>query len=200
MLAKLYASSFSVGEILYLFSAERHLDGNDDFPLQSANEAQDHPLSLPDDEAQVSLAQLRHRLLTLELHEKSERHWTWPRIVAALSEAFGYAPTGASDPLLELGRHFFPETLRAAGQAVTDADLRFSVPLTSANPAMWNSPHDGPFRYDSASQTLYTRIPLFDAAAIEKLAHLRQLNAGEQKAVQDRPSAPLGAGAVRFSV
>ena len=48
VLAKIYASDFSVGELIYLFTADAHLDGDDPFPLQEENEALDSPLGLPE--------------------------------------------------------------------------------------------------------------------------------------------------------
>ena len=63
VLAKIYASDFSVGELIFLFTAGPHLDGDDPFPLQEANEALDVPLGLPDDEPEHALWRLRRELL-----------------------------------------------------------------------------------------------------------------------------------------
>ena len=50
VLGKITASEFSIGEILFLFTVDPHLDGDDPFPLQEDNEALDAPLGLPDDD------------------------------------------------------------------------------------------------------------------------------------------------------
>ena len=51
---------------------------------------------------------------------------------------------------------------------------------------MWNTPPDGPFRFDGgAPKQLWTRIPLRDEAVINKLEHLRKLTPPEQTAVQN---------------
>ena len=63
MLAKVYASRFSVGELIFLFTADPHLDGDDPFPLQDENEALDAPLGLPDDEPDHALWRLRQEML-----------------------------------------------------------------------------------------------------------------------------------------
>ena len=63
---------------MFLFTADIHLDGEDPFPLQDSNEAEDSPLGLPDDEHKHSLWRLRHKLLQVhvteeETHEVSQR-------------------------------------------------------------------------------------------------------------------------------
>jgi len=55
---------------------------------------------------------------------------------------------------------------------------------------MWNTPADGPFRYDVASSSLCTQVPLPDRRVIEKLIHVRQLNPTEAQAVQNLYCAP----------
>ena len=47
VLLKIYLSNFGVGEIIFLFTADPHVDGDDPFPLQEHNEALDSPLELP---------------------------------------------------------------------------------------------------------------------------------------------------------
>src|SRR5262249_24153001 len=48
VLGKVYASGFSVGEILFLFTTLDHLDGDDPFPLADPDETADDPLALPE--------------------------------------------------------------------------------------------------------------------------------------------------------
>jgi hypothetical protein len=189
VLAKICASHFGVGELLYLFTADDHLDGDDPFPLQEINEALDLPLGLPDDEHKHSLYALRKKLLSVEISEEETHKWTWPRITAALHHEFGYPSTGP-DPLLSLGQHFFPAILESHGTPVTAVEQQYRVALPGANPAMWNTPPDGPFRYDPAGPSLWTQVPLPDRRVIEKLIHLRQLKANEAQAVQNLYCAP----------
>ncbi|TDR82725.1 neuraminidase-like domain-containing protein [Paludibacterium purpuratum] len=181
VLAKLYASAFSVGEVLYLFSADAHLDGDDPFPLQTANEALDLPLDLPDELHEASLWHLRRELLALTVAPHDAHHWTWARISASLRDDFGFQPPAGGDTWQTLGQHFFPSMLGAS-----PLDRRFGVPLPGSNPLMWNTPLDGPFQYDAATQSLWTQLPLRDEAVIEKLAAMRPLaTAAEQQAVQN---------------
>ncbi len=199
VLAKIYASDFSVGEILYIFTSADALDGDDPFPLQEENEALDWPLGLPDDEPEFSLRQLRHKLLEAHVAGEEVHEWHWPRVEAVLQNDFGFA----LNDILALGRHFFPAILDRAGHPVDTASTRYvsSLPLANTSAPMWNAPPDGPFYYDPAAQQLWTRLPMTDAAVIEKLAHVRSLNADEQKAVQDlyfQPRAMLAAFAMIF--
>lgn len=189
VLAKIYGSHFGVGELLYLFTADDHLDGDDPFPLQEPNEALDLPLGLPDDEHKHSLWALREKLLKVEISDEDAHEWTWPRITSTLRNEFGYSSTGP-DPLLSLGQHFFPAILEAHGMPVTTLEQQYRVPLAGANPAMWNTPPDGPFRYDVATASLWTQVPLPDRRVIEKLMHVRQLNPAEEKAVQNLYCSP----------
>ncbi|MEU0988143.1 neuraminidase-like domain-containing protein [Streptomyces sp. NPDC005953] len=204
VLGKIYASDFGIGEILFLFTADDHLGGDDPFPLQPQNEALDSPLGLPDDETGFSLWSLRDTLLAVEVTDEEASAWTWPRIVHSLRDDFGFAPPiGGPDPLLVLGQHLFPTVLTAAGYQVSDMfrQYRTPLPLHETSPAMWNTPLDGPFRYDSATEQLWTRIPLTDEAVIAKLSRIRQLKPGEQTAVQElyfRPRADLTPFALVF--
>ncbi len=111
VLAKIYASNFSIGEILFLFTAEPHLDGEDPFPLQDEDEAEDQPLGLPEEEHRHSLWELRRKLLHVEVGHEDAQHWTWRRIESALTHEFGFdAPT-----VTAFGEHFFPQILEAQG-------------------------------------------------------------------------------------
>ena len=199
VLAKIYASDFSVGELIYLFTALEHLDGDDPFPLQPDLEALDLPLELPEDERTHSLWRLRHELLRVEIKEEEHERWPWRRIEAALRNEFGFDPAA----VLALGEHFFPGILADAGQPVSPASARFVTPLSAANtnPAMWDNPPDGPFHYDSVSEQLSIELPLHDHEVIPKLAQVYDLDSAEQEAVQDlvfQPRALLAGFALLF--
>ncbi len=185
VLAKIYASDFGIGEILYLFTAEEHLGGDDPFPLPPKNEAADEPFEFPDDEAKYSLWELRQKLISAKIADKEASTWTWPRIEGALQQEFGMDTTTGMDAWLSLGRHFFPNILESCGITVDIPNRRYRVALNDTAPLMWNTPPDGPFRYDQHERELWTQIPLTDEAVLAKLSRLRQLNAEEQQAVRD---------------
>ena len=186
ILAKIYASKSTVGELIFLFTAQPHLDGDDPFPQQTDNEANDSPFGLPDDEDPDSLWSLRKKLISVELNEEQATQWSWPRIESSMRDDFGMDDVGYVF-LLSLGQHFFPNILSENGIMVSTAQRRYSTPLASGSTAalMWNTPPGGPFSYDSASEELYALIPLTDEAVMAKLATLRQLIPAEQQAVQD---------------
>lgn len=185
VLAKIYASDFGVGEILFLFTTDDHLGGDDPFPLQPRNEALDSPLSLPDDEACYSLWALRGKLLAVSLTDEDVHLWTWTRIEASLRDEFGFTATGDPDPLLSLGEHFFPTILESCGCQVDPLKRQYRVDLVDTPAPMWNTPPNGPFRYDSVGKKLWTQLPLTDEAVLAKLSRIRQLKPDEQRAVQD---------------
>ncbi|GHO56150.1 neuraminidase-like domain-containing protein [Ktedonobacter robiniae] len=205
VLSKIYASDFSVGEILFLFTAGNHLDGDDPFPLPDDNEGLDFPLAFPDDDDEegFSLWALRRKLLNVRISEEEAERWTWRHIESSLRHEFGYEQIASADPLLSIGEHFFPGVLSACGNHVDTKPRQYRVPLTAAstNPAMWNTP-DSPFRYDTSTQELWIRLPLTDEEMFEKLSHIRELNQEEQDAVQNLYFAPrvdLAAFAFIFS-
>ena len=186
ILSKIYASDFGIGEILFLFTVDPHLDGDDQFPLQPDNEALDSPLGLPDDEVMWSLCALRQKLLTVSVSDEEARAWTWTSIDTVLREEFGYAPAaGDPDHLLSLGEHFFPTILETCGCQVDPLKRQYRVDLDNTPAPMWNTPPDGPFRYDSAGEKLWTQLSLTDEAVIAKLSRIRQLNSDERRAVQE---------------
>lgn len=186
VLAKICGSHFGIGELLYLFTADEHVDGDDPFPLQERNEALDLPLGLPEDEPGHSLWALRSRLLSAQVPEEEAEEWTWAQIHQRLREDFGYAPPpGGPDPLTSLGEHFFPSVLESEEIPVPHAQRRYRVPLAGSQPQLWNTPPGGPFHYDAATSELSARLPLADEAVIRKLASMRQLNAAETQAAQD---------------
>ena len=200
ILAKIYASDFSIGEILYLFTTQDHLDGDDPFALQPDNEALDSPLDLPDDSGEHSLWRLRAKLLDAEAEGDDDEALGWKRTEAELQSLLGFAAADAR----ALGAHFFPGVLRMAGYPIDEAAIRFVSTLAAADTtaATWNVPPDGPFQNDSASQQLWTRAPLDDRAVLRKLMHVHDLNPQEQAAVQDlyfQPRALLARFALLFS-
>lgn len=196
VLAKIYASPFGVGEILFLFTGDPHLPGDDPFPLQPDNEALESPLGLPDDERPFSLWDLRRKLLAVEVSDDEAMAWSWMRIEAALRGEFGYTtPAVGPDPLLTLGRHFFPGALEEAGLPVSLTQRQYRTTLAPPTPParypeLWNTPPGGPFRYDLAAKELYTALPLTDEDVIVKLGRLRPLNPAEQDAVRELYFAP----------
>ncbi|QEL71780.1 MULTISPECIES: neuraminidase-like domain-containing protein [unclassified Bacillus cereus group] len=189
ILVKIYASEFKVGELLFLFTNEEHLQGDDPFPLQTANEAKDSPLGLPDDEDRNSLWTLRKKLLAVNVNAEASKKWTWMRMETVLREEFGYTLQPASNKWLSLGQHFFPSVLEDNGISVSSAQRQYRVKLPISTPTselMWNTPPDGPFHYDASAQELWTEVPLSDEAVLTKISRIRQLkNPKEQGAVRD---------------
>jgi hypothetical protein len=185
VLVKVCASGWGVGEILYLFTDE-HLDGEDPFPLEEANEALDLPLDLPDDAHDHSLWALRRKLLDVQVSEAEMGEWTWTRIEASLRDEFGYQPEpGTPDYLGSLGTHFFPGVVEACGNPVALKERQYRVQFPGSSPALWNVPADGPFHYEKDTGELWTQLPLRDGAVIEKLSQSRPLSAEEQRAAQN---------------
>ncbi|PYP83713.1 MAG: insecticidal toxin complex protein [Blastocatellia bacterium AA13] len=186
ILAKIYASEFGVGEILFLFTNDEHLDGDDPFPLQTSNEAHDSPLGLPDDDDENSLCTLRKKLMSVEPKAEDAERWSWSRMENALRTEFGFAPPAGNNKWLSLGQHFFPSVLAESGIAVGAPQRQYRVSLVlPTSELMWNTPPDGPFHYDATAQELWTQVPLTDEAVLAKLGRIRQLTPSEQSAVRD---------------
>jgi hypothetical protein len=190
ILAKIYASEFRVGELRFLFTSKEHLQGDDPFPLQTANEAKDSPLSLPDDEDQFSLWALRQKLMAVEISAEAAQQWTWTRMETVLKDEFSFSPASDYNPWLSLGQHFFPTVLADSGIAVSPTQQQYRVSLGSTVELMWNTPPEGPFHYDPPEESeesgeLWTQIPLTDEAVLAKLSRIRQLSSSEQRAVRD---------------
>ena len=85
------ASSCLEGELIYLFNAQSSPDCETPFMLQGAEDAVNYPLDLPENHEPYSLWKLREHLLAVEVSEHEACEWTWPRIVAELRGADGYA-------------------------------------------------------------------------------------------------------------
>ncbi|HWN67040.1 MAG TPA: neuraminidase-like domain-containing protein [Haliangium sp.] len=186
ILAKIYASSFGVGEILFLFTVADHLNGDDPLPLASDNETLDSPLDLPDDDPSYSLWELRRKLLAVEVSDDDVESWTWARIDASLREEFGFDPASfGTDPLVSFAQHFFPTILEQYGSVVEPSKRQYRVTLDTTAPLMWNTPPHGPFRYDVATKELWTELPLQDEAVLKKISRVKPLSSAEQQAVQD---------------
>ncbi|MGH3803076.1 MAG: neuraminidase-like domain-containing protein, partial [Pseudonocardiaceae bacterium] len=205
VLGKIYAADFGIGELLFLFTSDDHLDGEDPFPLQPQNEALGSPLGLPDDEIGFSLWELRRKLLDVDVSDSDASAWSWGRISNTLRAEFGFEPSnGSPDPLLVLGEHFFPSILTDGGYPVPvgNRQYRTGLPLADTSALMWNTPPDGPFRYDIAAEQLWTLLPLSDESVIAKLSRIRQLKPDEQTAVRElyfRPRADLAPFAFVFA-
>jgi Tc toxin complex TcA C-terminal TcB-binding domain len=188
VLSKIYASRFGVGEILFLFTVEDALEGDDPFRLPTEEESLDSPLDLPDDGRAFSLWSLRRALRDVNVSDEDVHAWTWPRIERSLREELGFAlPAVGPDPVLELGRHFFPEHLEHTGTTAAPKGRQYRQHLlaTDTSPAMWNAPGDGPFRYDTSAQELWTAIPLKDESVLEKLSRIRQLSTTESQVLRE---------------
>jgi Tc toxin complex TcA C-terminal TcB-binding domain len=204
VLAKICASALTVGELIFAFTADPHLDGDDPFPLTTENEALDDPLALPQGESGHGLWRLREELLAAEAPDDDEDDdedgaWPWRRIETVLETEFGFAGSG----IIALGWHFFPRVLARDGRAGAPADECFTSDLPSACTvaAMWNSLPDSPFRYDPVAQRLSAHVPLGDRAVLTTLTAVRDLGHEERTAVQDlylQPRAMLAGFALLF--
>jgi hypothetical protein len=183
VLLKIYLSNFGVGEIIFLFTSDPHVDGDDPFPLQEQSEALDSPLEIPDDDPDHTLWRLRRTLLGAQVSDEEASQWTWTRVARVLRSQFGYSEAAVT----ALGEHFFPHVVAGDGAPVPPDQRRYVVALPAAStvPLMWNTPQEGPFNYDDTTQTLWMVLPLTDAEVIEQFTHLRPLNLQERQAIQD---------------
>jgi hypothetical protein len=188
VLAKMCASEFRIGELLYLFNAEPPEQCETPFPIEEADEALAHPLDVPDEGGHHSLWKLREELLRVEVGDDECRDVTWSRVVADFRNHFGYSPPAGQDPLLSLGQHFFPCALEESGFSVSGKQRQYRTTLASTT--SWNSPLGSPFQYDASASELWVQLPLSDEAVAAKLGQLPQLNDAEQAAVQDLYFAP----------
>ncbi|HKN59914.1 MAG TPA: neuraminidase-like domain-containing protein [Candidatus Acidoferrales bacterium] len=188
VLAKMCASEFSIGELLYLFNAEPPQHCEHPFPMQDADDVLAYPLEVPEDSGHHSLWKLREELLQVEVCEDDWRCLSWTKIVNEFRHHFGYAPAAGQDPLLSLGQHYFPCALEESGFSVSAKQRQYRTALASTK--AWNSPLGSPFQYDASSSELWVQLPLGDEAVAVKLGSLPPLNAAEQAATQDLYFAP----------
>jgi hypothetical protein len=208
IMSKLYASNFSIGDIIFLFTINEHLNGDDPFQLSGHVRALDDPFDLPD-ESPYELASLRRKLLEVEISEESLEKWNWFAIESALKDAGFPTSTNGGDPLLGVAQHYFPHILEGFGYNVSTEQQRYSTPLAprSTSPAMWNAPLDGPFHYafgpsnnggssdamtsdEGSSGRLWIQLSFKDKDVLKQLKVLRQLNPSEIYAVQNLYFAP----------
>ena len=106
ILAKIYGSSFTTGELLYLFSVDQHLGGDDPFFQQEENEALDQPFDFPEEGHPFDLWKLRERLLHIRSKDEDFAALTWTALSTAMRTEFGYDPPVGTDPLQKLGTSF----------------------------------------------------------------------------------------------
>lgn len=198
ILAKIYGSWFSTGGLLYLFSVDQHLDGDDPFFQQDKNEALDQPFDFPEEGHPYDLWALRQKLLDVHATDAEIAAVTWTGLATAMRTDFGYEPPAGTDPLRQLGEHFFPETLARSGLAIGPQARQYRASLAPTIASMWNFPHPGPFQYDAAASELVTSLPLRDEDVLIKLNAIEQLTDPERKAVQQLYFAPR-AELARFS-
>jgi hypothetical protein len=207
ILSKIWASEFTVGQLLFLFTTQNHLDGEDPFPLANEEEADDDPLEEPEDD-KYNLWELRRELLDVKVSNEEAKCWDWWRIDAEI-RAMGYrlhasvTTPDTADDLLSLAQHFFPEILEVAGHHVPREKRRYSTPLsaTDTSPHAWSAPPCGLFHYDShgpsvneeVSGSLWIELPLKDEAVLRKLRDMRQLSGPEIESVQNLYFAPRAA-------
>ncbi len=198
ILAKIYGSYFTTGELLYLFSVDQHLDGDDPFFQQDKNEALDQPFDFPEEGHPYDLWCLRQKLLDVHATDAEIAGLTWTGLTTAMRTDFGYEPPDGTDPLHELGEHFFPETLARTNPLAGPQARQYRTSLPATVASMWNSPHPGPFQYDAMDKELVTSLPLRDEDVLFKLNAIEQLTDDERKAVQELYFAPR-AELARFS-
>lgn len=220
VLAKIYASDFTVGELIFMFTTQPHLEGDDPFPI---DKSEDDPLNIPSDEP-YRIESLRRKLLKVEISDEDLEQWDWYLVESTLNDAgFSNSSHNGANKLISLAQHFFPKTLSSCGYHVDAEKRRFTtnLPPTSTSPQMWSSPPCDPFHYsydpgsrvpnnpdakneadESPPGHLWTQIPLHDSAVLTKLRAVRQLNAAEILALRNlyfAPRAMLSPFALVFS-
>ncbi|KAK3192711.1 hypothetical protein K4F52_001065 [Lecanicillium sp. MT-2017a] len=208
VLSKVYASGFTVGELLFLFTTQKHLRSDDPFPHTEDDESLDDPFNVPEDDKRHGLWSLRRSLLHADVCDSDVEMWTWPRIEAMLHKV-GYAPhDGEIYSLQYLAEHFFPEILAEFGRSVPDEKRRFSAPISGFSTASTWAPINAcsPFFYsvvpESKSSLLWAKLPLCDDQVLKTLRSIRQLSATEASAIQRiylQPRTALAPFALLFS-
>jgi len=194
ILAKFYASEYTIGELLFLFTNHKHLLGDDPFPYTEESESVEDPLNVPED-SHHGLWKLRKKLLEAEVEKEVAKEWTWRRIENTLRTEFRIPHStdpNIPDPLRALGEHFFPCTLETHGHRVPVENKQFRTPLPASDTTvlMWESLPNGPFQYHTTTSELSTELPLRDQDVLKKLSNTRQLKPVEQEAVRQLYFAP----------
>ncbi len=192
VLGKIYASQFSVGQLLFLFTADEHLHEADLPQLQPLNEALCRPFDLPDDSPPgLSLWNLRDKLLAVTITDEVISSYTWTRIVSILQDEFQYqVPESTTDHLHSFGSHFIPGVLENEGISVSLEEKQYRTELANTSEPMWNTPSGGPFNYDPQAEKLWINIALTDESVIWKLGRVRNLDFSERMAVRKLYIAP----------
>ncbi len=198
ILAKIYGSSFTTGELLYIFSVDQHLGGDDPFFQQEENEALDQPFDFPEEGHPFDLWKLREKLLHVRTKDEDCAALTWTALSTAMRTEFGYDPSVGTDPLQKLGEHFFPEAVAQSGIVAGPQARQYRTALPDTVASMWNFPHPGPFQYDTPAEELVMELPLRNEDVLFKLNAIEQLTANERAAVQQLCFAPR-AELARFS-
>ncbi len=188
VLGKVYASQFTPVDLLFIFTADEHRAGHDPLPQQPDNEAAWRPFDFVDDLPEMSIFALRSKLLAVEVSVEEAETYTWTRIDAILRDELDYEiQAGETDFLDRFGNTFVPSLKEASGMTVAPAARRFRVSLADTVPTMspkWNTPADGPFRYDLDAAELWTELALTNKAVTKKLSAMRQLIPSERVAVR----------------
>jgi hypothetical protein len=198
ILAKIYASPFTAGEILFLFTTAPHLLGDDPFPSTESSESIEDPLNSPEDDRLHGLWHLRKKLLEVEVQSDEVECWTWERIEHFFRKEFSLGSSGHKDTLQLLGEHFFPDLLESCGCPVSPEKRQFHTPLAASDTSalMWESWPHGPFHYRVSTEQLWAVLPITDDAVLKKICHIRQLKSSaqhgqsEQEAVRELYFAP----------
>ncbi|KAJ3495672.1 hypothetical protein NLG97_g3228 [Lecanicillium saksenae] len=207
ILSKIYASEFTIGEIVFIFTTYPHLRSDDPFPSTEEDESLDDPFNVPEDVRKQGLWALRRRLLDVEVCDAEIEQWSWPKIEAMLYE-MGYAPHGEVYSLVYLAEHFFPEILAEQGIDVPEENRRFTATLNgTSTPSIWGPLNAcTPFFYSRPSESeyssLWAKLPLSDDEVLEALRKTRQLSNSEAAAVQKvylKPRTALAPFALLFS-
>ncbi|KAJ4154955.1 hypothetical protein LMH87_000225 [Akanthomyces muscarius] len=189
ILTKLYASNFTVGEILFLFTTRKHLRADDPFPFTGDDESLDDPFNVPEDDENHGLWALRRKLLEVEVCNADAECWSWYKIESTLEE-LGYRPQEELFSLQYLAEHFFPEILEECGGDVSRKSRYFTTALRNSSPQIWYPiNHCSPFSYQSNGgdrelAQLRVKLPLRDEDVLKFLRETRQLNDQEASAVQ----------------
>ena len=209
VLSKIYASKFTVGEILFMFTPRKHLRGDDPFEITDEEDSKDNPLNLPEDDGSWDLWALRRKLLEVDVCDEEARKWTWSRIEATLHE-MGYKQTQKyyGDLLSYVGERFFPDVLEQEGRPVAPRNRRFETQIAAGatSAQTWLQAGEcSPFRFEARGEqpgVLYAKLPLRNSDVLQALRDLRQLNASEAEAVQNlylEPRAAMAPFALVFA-